>query len=278
MQLTDSILKSLNRGATRGVLRWILAVGYKLRGISPESIRYHKNSNSWEYRIDGVSYLSSGPGWAYNYDFLIDQLKQLSGNHYLPKAGDIVVDIGAGVGEETIIFSKLVGNSGKVLAIEAHPKTFLALDYMVKTNGLRNVTCMNIALSDKYGEVEIGDSDNSLANTILPSKTKKTYQVKGYTFDEMIRNNGLQRIDLVKMNVEGAEQLIIKGMAEYLPIVKNIAISCHDFLYERGGSEFFKTREIVVEFLKRNNFIVAVQKTNVKMVDDYIYAVNANPV
>src|ERR671915_310592 len=58
---------------------------------------------------------------------------------FLPKQGDIVVDIGANIGRYTIISSKRVGANGKVVAIEAHPGNFEMLNSNIKLNQLTNV-------------------------------------------------------------------------------------------------------------------------------------------
>ncbi|GCC52046.1 hypothetical protein SanaruYs_22780 [Chryseotalea sanaruensis] len=274
MASMNSIIQVLDNPPTRWILRMLIFLRYKQRGRKIEAVKSHKDFGAWEFRIDGVSYLSSGPGWAYDYEYLLTQLKELSGYAYLPIKGDTVIDIGAGVGEETIIFSDLVGSGGKVYSVEAHPKTFRALSYLVAVNDLKNVVHSNVALSDIAGTVSIDDSDNSLANTILSTPKKKAFEVDAETFDDFVERNNIDRIDLVKMNVEGAEQLIIRGMQRSLSRIKHMAISCHDFRYKNGESEFFKTKDIVLQFLEKSNFVVVTQNTANSMVDDYVYAYN----
>jgi FkbM family methyltransferase len=192
----------------------------------------------------------------------------------MPKQGDVVFDLGAGVGEETIILSQLVGERGKVYSIEAHSKTYAALSYLVSVNQLSNVVAENLAFAEMSGFIEIEDSGNSLANTILPISKRKSFKVKAITFDEYVMKNSIASIDFVKMNIEGAEQLVIQGMSQSMPIIKHLTISCHDFRYKSGESEFFKTKDLVIQFLRDNNFYVKSQLTKVDMVDDFVYAVN----
>jgi tRNA G37 N-methylase Trm5 len=64
---------------------------------------------------------------------------------FTPKEGDTVIDIGAHIGRYTITSSKLVGNTGKVVAIEAGPDTFQILKRNVTLNNLTNVLPLNIA-------------------------------------------------------------------------------------------------------------------------------------
>lgn len=274
MTIGNLIIKSLNKQATRGLLKSIIYWRYRQLGKKIDLVNFHEEFDAWEFRIDGVSYLGSGPGWVYDKDYLYSQLRQLSGFAYLPKYGDTVIDIGAGVGEETIVFSSLVGATGKVFAVEAHPKTFKALQYLVKSNKLSNVISSNLALSDKAGMVNIEDSDNSLGNSILQVSKTNTFTIQSETFDDFVERHNIQSIDFLKMNVEGAEQLIVKGMLKSLKRIKHLAISCHDFRFRKGESEFFKTKQIVVDFLTSNNFKISTQHSSVSMVDDYVYGIN----
>ena len=274
MSIGNTLIRALNKPITRGVLEKIIFMRYAQRGKKIERVRYHSKFNAWEFRIGGISFLSTGPGWVYDKDYLKDQVRMLSGFAYTPTQGDVVVDVGAGVGEETIIYSDLVGQSGKVYAIEAHPKTYSALTYLIESNSLRNVMISNLALSDKAGDVSIQDSDNSLANSILQVAESSTVAVQSETFDEFVERNHIQTIDLLKMNVEGAEQLIIKGMSQSIELVKRVAISCHDFRYHQGESIFFKTKALVIEFLSKHDFEVSTQRSSIPMIDDYVYGTN----
>jgi FkbM family methyltransferase len=275
-KMINQLLNNINRFFIgRTFLKILIFIRYWQKGMDIKSVKFLSDLNIWEITISNEIYLCTGPGWAYNYEYLFNQLKELAGHEYLPKNGDVVFDIGAGVGEETIVLSKLVGENGRVYSFEAHPKTFKALEYLVERNNLKNVIPCNLALSDSVGTVEIEDSDNSLANSILPLDKKiGAFHVNSTTLDVFIQQQGLTKIDFVKMNVEGAEQLIIKGMDQVMPIIKNLAISCHDFRYNNGESEFFKTKEIVTRFLGKHNFVVKTQNTKINMVDDYVYAIN----
>lgn len=86
---------------------------------------------------------------------------------YAPKPGDIVVDVGAGIGTETVPFAKAVGPTGRVVAIEAHPRTCEALRRTVARSGLTNVTVVHAAIADREGELRITVSDFHIGNTVV---------------------------------------------------------------------------------------------------------------
>jgi hypothetical protein len=75
--------------------------------------------------------------------------------HFTPKEGDVVVDIGANIGRYTIISSKRVGANGKVVAIEAHPGNFEMLKSNIKLNQLTNVTPLNYAVYSKETKIKL---------------------------------------------------------------------------------------------------------------------------
>jgi len=74
---------------------------------------------------------------------------------YTPSEADVVVDVGAGMGWELNLFSRQVGQSGRVFAIEADPDTFRWLERRRDLNGLSNVTVIHAAVADAPGEVLI---------------------------------------------------------------------------------------------------------------------------
>ena len=86
---------------------------------------------------------------------------------YQPQAGDTVIDVGAGVGEEAVVFSKLVGPTGVVVSVEAHPDTFACLRATLEQSRITNVTPIDCAVTDSDGKVSIDDTDNHLRNSVM---------------------------------------------------------------------------------------------------------------
>lgn len=270
--LVNRILQFLQRKGQYRLLAFLTFFMYKLKSKGIERVGYLEEFNVWEFQIQGEHFFSSGPGWAYDYDYLLNQYASHLGFHYLPKPGDCVVDVGAGVGEELLIFSKLVGNQGKVFAIEAHPTTFKALAYNNSRNGFQNTELLNVAVSDRSGKLFIEDSLDSLANKVTSESMGNSFEVDAVTIEQLVAQENIAEINLLKVNIEGAEQLLIKGIGSALAKIKNMAISCHDFRFENEGVEFFKTKQIVLEFLKKNNFDYIIRSTGNPLLDNYVYA------
>jgi len=169
---------------------------------------------------------------------------------YTPKVGDVVIDVGAGVGEEALTFSRAVGKHGKVICIEAHPRTFRCLEKLVQYNRLENVLAIHQAVAEPSCEtVTIENSDDYLGNR---SGTAKGTSVPATTIDAIYQQLGLGKIHFLKINIEGAERFAIQGMTKTLRQTEVLCVSCHDFLAEAGGDDSLRTKSAVQQFLQQS--------------------------
>ena len=178
--------------------------------------------------------------------------------HYCPQEGDVIVDVGAGHGEDTLTFSRSVGESGRVIAIEAHPLSFAILENFCRLNRLTNVTALQLALMDKPGLVRIVESESSwMENAIAYGDGSSGIEVRATTLDDICEQEGLKNIAFLKMNIEGAERYALLGMESVLPHTGQICVACHDFRFEGGDGEQFRTRVFVEQFLVKHGFTIA---------------------
>jgi len=174
---------------------------------------------------------------------------------YELKRGDTVIDIGAGIGDDVVSFSRLVGKEGLVIAIEAHPDIFRCLQKTVSANKLDNVHCLNIAVSDNEGEIEISSEDNLLSHSIITGEG--SVKVPTYKLDDALEEIGVNRIDLIKMNIEGAETAALLGMRDTMEKTSHVAISCHDFKADRGENPNFRTSSDVDKILRESGYCLS---------------------
>jgi FkbM family methyltransferase len=173
---------------------------------------------------------------------------------YKPKVGDVIVDVGAGVGEEALTFSRAVGASGRVICVEANARTYRCLQKLVEYNHLKNVTAIHEAVSDTSGEVvKIEDSRDYLKNRITG---RGGAEVPGSTVDAIYQRVGLRHVNFLKMNIEGAERLAIRGMTETLAHTEVICICCHDFLANSTGDDSLRTKSSVRQLLEQTGLHV----------------------
>ena len=183
--------------------------------------------------------------------------------HFTPKQGDIVVDIGAHMGRYTIISSKRVGTNGKVVAIEAHPGNFEMLNRNIKLNQLTNVIPLNYAVYSKETKIKLylpeEESGYTIYNTIMSNRAgteDKFVDVNAQTVDYLLQLNQIreEEVNWIKIDVEGAEFEVLKGATNVLSKSKDIAL-----LIEIHGSDNYIP---ILNFLSLYNFKIEFEKSN----------------
>lgn len=131
----------------------------------------------------------------------------------LVRSGHTVVDVGANVGFFTMLAARCAGPTGCVLAFEPAPHNFRLLQKSVALNGLTNVELHREALSDASGSVELiqWERRNSGSFHLIndPTWQGARYPAEARRFDDLFAG---PRLDLVKIDVEGAEGLVLAGM------------------------------------------------------------------
>lgn len=138
------------------------------------------------------------------------------------RPGDTFLDIGANIGLYTLAAARLVGRSGHVHAFEPCSQTFERLEDNVQLNGLRNVTCHQVALSFENAEAELTlanggfDAWNSLGKPYM-GETTGCEMVTTVTLDSVVREHGLTgRNCTLKIDVEGWENQVLAGAEQFL--------------------------------------------------------------
>jgi FkbM family methyltransferase len=179
---------------------------------------------------------------------------------YTPKEGDIVFDVGAGVGSETLLFSRLVGASGRVVSIEAHPRTYNRVVELCRANGLDNVTTLQVAAADSDGTATISNLPDHVRNTTVDGDDGGGTEVEARRLETIAASLEITQIDLLKMNIEGAEVSALRGLGPLLEKTRYVCIACHDFLADEGGADSLRTKAAVRELLVRHGFDVATRE------------------
>jgi FkbM family methyltransferase len=128
------------------------------------------------------------------------------------KPGDWVIDVGANIGQYTVTLSRLVGSSGRVIAVEPTPETFALLAANVARAGLRNVTLINVAASELRGSAPMRvpsslGGHNYFQASIAPGAGD--FEVMTLPLDSL---DPPHRISFVKLDVEGHELPALLGL------------------------------------------------------------------
>jgi FkbM family methyltransferase len=134
------------------------------------------------------------------------------------------VDVGANVGSYTLVASEV--SEARIVAAEPHPRTFALLAANVERNNRTNVTCLNVALFNRDGCVELTDASELCLNSLVLPKAEvdtPTVQVLARRFDTVCRITGVTP-DIVKIDVEGHQREVLDGFGELQGRAKVILI------------------------------------------------------
>jgi FkbM family methyltransferase len=122
-----------------------------------------------------------------------------------------VVDVGANVGYYTLLFSRLVGKTGKVWAFEPEPANYKLLCASVLINDCTNVVCECKAVAERIGTQSLYLSSFNLGDhRLYPSSGRTACEVETTTLDEYIAD---QPLDFIKIDTQGSEPRILTGMS-----------------------------------------------------------------
>ncbi|MFZ0452107.1 MAG: FkbM family methyltransferase [Ignavibacteriaceae bacterium] len=202
--------------------------------------------------------------WTPTY-YLDDYVKNLAGeeqflNEILLRLNEhnVFWDVGANIGFYSIVAAKIKDTNGKIFAFEPEPKTFSLLRKNIELNKMNNITSLSIALGDTDGDKLLYPSDtpNFGAHSFVQRTDyrvkKKGIKININTADKLIDEMKIDVPDIMKIDVEGAEILILRGMKRLLMNKKLKTIFCeiHVNLLPLFGS----SEEEVLEIFRKENF------------------------
>jgi FkbM family methyltransferase len=149
------------------------------------------------------------------------------------RRGMTVIDVGANWGYFTLLSAYLAGPSGRLLALEPHPALVAMLRENVRLNRLDHIECHDVAAGRARGLAPLIGFDEGGGNWGL-SQVAGDRSPAGLTclvqrVDDLIVERGLERVDLIKIDVEGSEADVIAGMADGLRDARyrHVLLECH---------------------------------------------------
>lgn len=131
----------------------------------------------------------------------------------ITRPGDTILDLGANIGYYALMESKLVGDTGRVIAVEPHPKNFALLTDNIVLNRSRNIIPIQAAVTDQDGSTTLHVSRLSNVHSVLPSvnyAANKTVQVPSISLATLVAKYGAIRG--IRMDIEGFETVILESL------------------------------------------------------------------
>lgn len=179
--------------------------------------------------------------------------------HMVVRHDDVVWDIGANRGLYTRMFSALVGREGLVVAIEPEANNMAHLASAVWP--LANVTLVNAALTDHDGEISLyvnaaDPTGRTHSLTTASSGLTKPQTVPCFSGDSLINRRLAPQPTFVKIDVEGAEERVLEGLAQTLesPTLRSVLVEVHFAALEQQGAAYAPAR--IERLLRSKHFSV----------------------
>lgn len=140
--------------------------------------------------------------------------------------GKVFFDVGANLGIYTLVASRIVGKTGRVVAFEPSIQSFPGLQRNVTLNGLTNVIAFRTALSEKTGRARLYHAPDPVGNSVRgdPAWGPDTEEISLETLDRVAEQASIQRVDVIKIDAEGAEELVLRGAKRVLTAMRPVVI------------------------------------------------------
>jgi FkbM family methyltransferase len=175
------------------------------------------------------------------------------------RPGMNVVDVGANIGYHTVLFARAVGESGRVIAFEPDPWNRELLERNVHDNGLAALVSIEAAaVTDYEGTCVLhvdaeswGVHSLSPAN-LLSTERSRTVEVPATTLDASLARAGCDRIDILKVDAQGAEGRILRGAARTLAGQRGMTVLLE--LWPFGLENCGSSLEEVIRHLREAGF------------------------
>src|SRR6267154_2511901 len=165
-------------------------------------------------------------------------------------SGKVFIDVGANFGVYTLVASELVGASGRVIALEPTAQSFAILRQNIALNHFANVSTFQVALTQTRGKAWLYHGWDPVGNSLGmdPLCGEGGEEVQTESLDNLMEQNGIGHVDVIKVDVEGAEELVLRGATRTLttnsPVVifeYNPGCSAHLSLSPYGARAFLES-------------------------------------
>ena len=164
------------------------------------------------------------------------------------RPGDCFVDVGANIGHYSLLASRVVGDSGHVVAIEAAPWIHALLERHVDLNRRRNVRTVAVAAAAQRGVLMLyAGNPGNIGKTSTVAHAGACSEVPSVPLAEILSETECQRVRIMKIDVEGAELQVLHGLVPLLPRLRHdveIVMEISPALMpdaERARAEIFAT-------------------------------------
>ena len=232
-------------------------------------VRFDKGSGFYRHKRFGKYVYIRHPKHLAKVSDIIWVCESLFFKNYLPKDNDVVVDLGVGYGDEALYIGDKSPNV-TYIGVEAQPVIFECL-----ANTFRPLGDKYIASPYVITDAEFVKFVSHFSYAAVGETPEGYIDVPTIKWRDFLSRYKIDRIDLFKMNIEGAEKEILQGIEDF-SFIKRFIISCHDFRANNGDGEHFRTKEVVTSILESNGYVIKPFNYGISFADDWVYAERAD--
>ncbi len=168
------------------------------------------------------------------------------------KPGTVFLDIGANIGWYSLVASALVGHQGKVISFEPDPKNAELLSENLQLNQMSNTEVKKMALAADKGSLALIRSENNFGDHYVVENSENPDQVAADALDNVITPGVFEKVALIKMDVQGSEPSVLRGMEGLLQVHRPpLLIEFSPFHLYRAGNSPFE----IFAFIEKNDYI-----------------------
>lgn len=193
-----------------------------------------------------------------------DYIKQ-----YVPKPGDVIVDAGANIGVTVVLFAKAVGPTGKVIAIEPEEQNILLMKKNIDKHKLDNVVIVPKGLYKQKEKKKLYLALDSGEHGLYKNNRVRSHgsiKIETDALDNILDELGIDKVDFVKMDIEGAEIDAIRGMETVLSKGTDLVIAAYHPDYNNNNlptsvklESILKNKKYNVKVSAENGFLYGVK-------------------
>jgi len=219
-------------------------------------IRYFLGTHAFNL-FNSAHFLSFSGGFrlviAWQHTELPSVIQEMRESYLLPKEGDVVIDVGANYGFYSLVCSRLIGKEGSIIAFEPETRNYEVLLANLRLNDISNVKTFRMALGDFDGETRLYLNDHPGMHSMIFQRSRRFQTAQMKKLDTILKELEIGKIDLIKLDAEGAELKILQGALKTILLYRpTLTIAAYHYP---------KESEDIEEFLKINAGFYRIVKT-----------------
>jgi len=223
--------------------------------------------NGIKYELD----MSCMMQWYVYWDYSAKDRNKL---YSLVKEGDVIFDVGTNVGETLLNFAKLTGGNGYVYGFEPDEKNYTGVAKNIALNSFKNLEVFKVAVSDKHETVKLYcvEPHNRGMNRILQQTDDAGLDytiMETTTLDDIVEMNKIDRLNLIKIDIEGYEMHALRGARQVLKRFKPV------LFVEVGYTRLLMNKTSpgeLIRFLETHGYEVYHSETEKKVTEAYDFS------